>query len=463
MKNKFLGMFCAMSIFVSSVPVYAEEDYSNIDEWYERCARPQTTEEDVEACLAFQTNQEEVMAKLTEDIDTYSSDIQHLEDNTQQIEDLARRQRDLTNTLTEQINAQQAYIESVEANVTALQELIDGKQGEINVWDDQIKNRMRSEQASIGTNKVIDLIMGAKDLNDMIRRITGLDRITQNDQSQIDQINVLKQELEDQQAEWQRLVDQASVHKQNLETEQAQVEDLKASLETLEVAYRKQIAHLQAKKRGDFNDISAISAFMLSPNYVGELEDNDSFINPIVHGEWSAGTWQYPEGGLHLGVDWAVDVGTSVYAPANGVILYANNPSDSWSGFLGNWDGYPAGGGNTIEMLCRVNGTTYAVSFAHLSQGGFNVKAGDMVIKGQQIAYTGNSGNSSGGHCHIEVYNLGDMSLEEAVAVFTSTADFSWGTTWDSTATACEAGAPVPCRERPENFFTPPVKEEEND
>ena len=463
MKKKLLGMFCALSILISAIPVYAEEDYSNIDEWYERCSQPQTSQEDVDACLAFQAYQEEVMEQLMDDIDTYSYDIEHLEENTQQIEDLARRQRDLTNTLTEQINAQQAYIESVEANVNALQDLIDGKQGEINIWDDQIKNRMRSEQAGTGINKIIDLIMGAKDLNDMIRRITGLERITQNDQSQIAEINILKQELEDQQAEWQRLVDQANQHKENLETEQAKVEELKASLETLEIAYRKQIAHLQAKKRAAFDDISAISAYMISPNYVGALEDNDSLISPILHGYWSAGTWMYPEGGLHLGVDWAVDVGTTVYAPANGIVLYANNPSDSNSGFLGNWEGYPAGGGNTIEILCRVNGTTYAISFAHLAQGGFNIKAGDMIIKGQQIAYTGNSGNSSGGHCHIEIYNLGDMSLEEAVAIFTSTGDFSWGTQWDTTATACEAGAPVPCRERPENFFEQPVQEEQND
>ena len=55
--------------------------------------------------------------------------------------------------------------------------------------------------------------------------------------------------------------------------------------------------------------------------------------------------------------------------------------------------------------------------------------------------------------CHIEVYNLGQMSLEEAVSRFSSSADFAWGTGWNSTATACDNGYSTPCRERPEKFF----------
>ena len=44
------------------------------------------------------------------------------------------------------------------------------------------------------------------------------------------------------------------------------------------------------------------------------------------------------------------------------------------------------------------------------------------------------------------------MSVEEAVNRFASTADFAWGTGWNSTATACGSGS-TPCRERPEKFF----------
>ena len=97
--------------------------------------------------------------------------------------------------------------------------------------------------------------------------------------------------------------------------------------------------------------------------------------------------------------------------------------------------------------------TLYAVSFCHLSQTIY-VSAGQSVSQGQAIALSGNSGNSSGPHTHVEVYNLGSMSVSDAVARFSAGADFAWGTGWSGTGTSCEAGKAAPCRERPEKFFS---------
>ena len=311
---------------------------------------------------------------------------------------------------------------------------------------------MQSEQTTIGTNIVIDLIMGSDNLNDMLRRISGVERIIEDDQDQIEKLNELKAELELQKSEQERLENETKEQKAQLEEEREQVKQLEESYNKLVEEYQKQIADLQAKMRSAQADIASIRSFTISSGYTGSIEQVDGFINPISGGRISAGTWAYPGGGLHLGLDWAASIGTAVVAPASGVILYANNPAPTNGGYLGNWTGYPAGGGNTIEMLCNVGGTLYAVSFAHLSQNGFAVSAGQSVSQGQLLALTGNSGNSSGPHCHIEVYNLGSMSVEEAVNRFASTADFAWGTGWNSTATACGSGN-TPCRERPEKFF----------
>lgn len=103
-------------------------------------------------------------------------------------------------------------------------------------------------------------------------------------------------------------------------------------------------------------------------------------------------------------------------------------------------------------MVCNVNGTTYAISFSHLSQD-FYVKPGDVVSQGQTLALSGNAGNSSGPHTHIEVYNLGSQSVQDAVAQFQQSADASFGTGWGTTSTACDYKGSAPCRERPEKFF----------
>lgn len=57
-----------------------------------------------------------------------------------------------------------------------------------------IIKRMQDEQATIGTNMSLEIIMGSQDLLDMIRKIDGLNRINEQDQREIDKIKEEKQE-----------------------------------------------------------------------------------------------------------------------------------------------------------------------------------------------------------------------------------------------------------------------------
>ncbi|WP_405491642.1 M23 family metallopeptidase [Streptomyces sp. NBC_00096] len=90
----------------------------------------------------------------------------------------------------------------------------------------------------------------------------------------------------------------------------------------------------------------------------------------------------------HSGQDFAVPVGTVVDAVSTGTIVKA--------GPNGGGDG-PAYG-NAIVIKHADN--TYS-QYAHLSK--IQVKIGQKVSKGQQIALSGNTGNSSGPHLHFEI------------------------------------------------------------
>lgn len=453
-KRKLFAIMSVLSLSLGmTLPVFAE-DYSDEDAWYDRCSKAQTSQDGVTACQGFQSYQQQKAKELQENIDSYNNSIASLEADSAKIEELAKQQKELAESLQTQITQKEESIKKIEESIQSLEEDIAAKQAEIDAWDAQIKSRMQSEQTSIGTNMVIDLIMGSENLNDMLRRLSGVERITEDDQSQIEQLNELKSELELQKSEQERLQQETEDQKAQLEEQKTQVQELEESYNQLVEQYEQQIAELQAQKRSAQADMDSIRSFTISSTYSGgSIEQVDGFINPISGGSISAGTWAYPSGGLHLGLDWAASIGTTVVAPASGIIIYANNPAPSNGGYLGNWIGYPAGGGNTIEMLCNVGGTLYAVSFAHLSQNGFAVSAGQTVTQGQVLALTGNSGNSTGPHCHIEVYNLGSMTVEQAVARFSSNADFAWGTGWSSTGTACDYSGSTPCRERPEKFF----------
>ncbi len=92
---------------------------------------------------------------------------------------------------------------------------------------------------------------------------------------------------------------------------------------------------------------------------------------------------------LHAGIDFSAEIGTPVYATADGVVEFAR------SGFNG---GY----GHMVKIDHSFGFKTY---YAHLDR--LIVKRGDFVKKGQIIAYSGNSGKSTGPHLHYEIRFLG--------------------------------------------------------
>lgn len=96
----------------------------------------------------------------------------------------------------------------------------------------------------------------------------------------------------------------------------------------------------------------------------------------------SAFKWRW--GKLHSGVDLAVDEGTPVYAADNGKVILAEDAGDGYGNYI---------------ILDHQNG--FKTLYAHNSQ--LLVSVGDVVAKGEQIACSGNSGNSTGPHLHFEV------------------------------------------------------------
>lgn len=222
----------------------------------------------------------------------------------------------------------------------------------------------------------------------------------------------------------------------------------------------------QINEAGQHNEDSMISGTEHLPDYGGyeswqqngmsclvdgnyEIDSYSSFWqNPVENGTISAGCWSYPDGGLHLGLDIASAMYSDVLAVANGIVLYAHAPVDSNNGYLGNWCGWPNGGGNTICMVVAVNDRLYAISYAHLSNEIY-VTSGQQVSQGTVIAKSGNSGNSTGPHTHVEVFEL-KQDLNSIVEYFrNSGADFSFGCGYSEAAT-CSGYA---CRIDPETVL----------
>ncbi|MGK5628165.1 peptidoglycan DD-metalloendopeptidase family protein [Streptomyces sp. URMC 123] len=94
-----------------------------------------------------------------------------------------------------------------------------------------------------------------------------------------------------------------------------------------------------------------------------------------VPGDWQAGR--------HTGVDFAVPVGTAVYAVGPGKVTRAG-----WGGDYGQM------------VMVRMDDGHYVV-FAHLSE--ISVRVGQRVRGGVRVGSSGSTGKSSGPHLHFEV------------------------------------------------------------
>lgn len=88
---------------------------------------------------------------------------------------------------------------------------------------------------------------------------------------------------------------------------------------------------------------------------------------------------------FHKGMDFTCDKKTPVYATADGVVENAK---------------WMSGYGYTVVID---HGYGYKTLYAHLLDQNFLVENGQEVVRGEQIALSGNSGKSTGPHLHYEV------------------------------------------------------------
>jgi murein DD-endopeptidase MepM/ murein hydrolase activator NlpD len=99
----------------------------------------------------------------------------------------------------------------------------------------------------------------------------------------------------------------------------------------------------------------------------------------------------------HNGVDYAVEVGRPVKAIEAGRVIFAGPSTIKLP------SGEPGGGGYIVKIRHKVNGEWITSSYMHLKKGSLQVKKKDLVIEGQKIAESGNTGASTGPHLHFEI------------------------------------------------------------
>lgn len=115
-------------------------------------------------------------------------------------------------------------------------------------------------------------------------------------------------------------------------------------------------------------------------------------VQPMKQGTYRISSGYGPRwGSFHAGLDFAAPIGTPIYAVADGVVVEGKDRRNV-SGF-GSW----------IWLDCQ-HSVGKDFIYGHVKHSGILVKKGDRVRAGQQIGVVGNEGQSTGPHCHFEVW-----------------------------------------------------------
>jgi murein DD-endopeptidase MepM/ murein hydrolase activator NlpD len=473
-----LTLFQLYSVGVTSV--YADPGYDDTNWWLNNCAAGNvTTQEQWDGCQAFYDYMSTQSDTLKNDIAQIESERESVGNNIAEyqtkINEYETKEQQLQasiDDLTAKIDAKQKEIDDKQADIDQTQADIEDKQKDVDAIGDKVKERMLIGQPTMRLNKTIDILMGASSFKTLLRIVNGLSDISEHDDRTMDSLKAAqaalredKEKLETQKSELVAAQDELKQNQEDLKTQQEEVAALQYEAQLILVEYQKLDAKLKAEGEQKSSAIDDIRNKMAnvqqswSATVNGLVDANNGFITPVAPGSFnlSAGTWYYPGGVEHLGTDNAAAIGAPIRAVASGVIILGADGCPTYGGLGNMCAGYggAGGGGNQVYEITAVNGSTYGIIYCHMMQGSV-ISTGTVVTQGQQIGRVGSSGNSSGGHTHVEVFYLGGADQFNNYAYnWDGSLNFNcgWSSYFGSTNRKCDQGYGAPCRLRPETVF----------
>ena len=379
-----------------------------------------------------------------DEIKRIENEIEQKSKNQDEARALAIEYGDKIEQLESEIEALLPEIDALQIRIDELTISIAENSAKVDAINERVIKRMENSQDSMHFNPLLDFLLGSTGFSDFLRRSYGLSAITAKEDDDknalIDIIEKLNRDKEE--------CDEA---KYELESKKKDIEAKRAEADAMKTYYNEQVAVIN-------EEIYALMAQeaeqqMILSSLVYNIEDllvmprQTGFIHPVANSRISAYLY---DGRGHIGIDYAAKYDTPILAPADGVIIsMVNSCSLDTGNHLGNrCGGEPAGkgmaaGGNQSRMIVSVNGAIYGLIFFHMRQ--YDVHAEGVVTAGTMIGRVGSSGNSTGAHCHIELFYLGKGEAADIPAYLNKGYTVGFNLPY-STSSLCTQKGGAPCR-----------------
>ena len=295
------------------------------------------------------------------------------------------------------INNTYAQLERINNDIEEKEKESAGLEEKIKTKNNEIKSLMVYYEVSSSGSQMLEYIMGAESLTDLIYRLSITEQITNYNKKVIKEMNDMIKENEKIKEDLNKKKEEIKQLQAELNNQVASLNEKKASLDEEGHSISESIKEMtntvnEWKKKGCKSNETPTSCmnrlYPKSSGGGGYLPSGSTFYRPTTSGRISSNYgWRtlYGSPNLHAAIDIATPTGTSVYAVATGrvaKVIYSSS-----------------GGGNQMIVHHNINGQYYTSYYAHLSS--FVASVGQTVTKDTVIAKSGNTGNSTGPHLHL--------------------------------------------------------------
>lgn len=296
--------------------------------------------------------------------------------------------------IKKKITAIEGQIAQANNDIKALQEEIDESNKEIEKKNEESKKVMEYYQIAGGENIYLEYAFGAKDITDMIYRMSVVEQLTEYNDQVMKELKELIRQNNEKKAELEKKKEELGNLEKDLETQKARINAESAAIRETMPGVQEQIKAAQANVKyykslgcGRNEDINACQYRIIqsqSHSSAGSsVPSTNGFFRPMEYGYLTQGY-----GGAHMGVDLSSSNKTiPIYPIASGQI------------FAKYYDVY---GALVVKIRHNVGGRFIYSTYAHLSSFA-NISVGQNVSHLTMIGNMGSTGYSTGPHLHLEI------------------------------------------------------------